>query len=168
MPTPTSADFAAEFNHLLVTQATATRSMHHGWKPTESEQTEINDRATRLLELAQLLGQDNPGAYVNERIAAWVRANPEALTNQRLVEKVRETEKTMNEQVGNVCGVSVQIGEGDRAYHYAVMVDDLAAVRGGGRVIFRVPESVAEHFRQQGRRALQREFASLMAVESYR
>lgn len=165
---PTSADRAVEFNRLLVEQGHATRSMKYGWQPDDTERQAIDARATRLLELAELLpgtpkGRD-PGAYVNERIASWLRANPLALTNHRLVERVRETEKAINSAVGNTCGVSVQIGEGDSAYHYSVMADDLVAVRAGGRVVVRVPESVAEHFRQQGRRELQSEMRALLNV----
>jgi hypothetical protein len=42
------------------------------------------------------------------------------------------------------------------------MADDLVAVRAGGRVEFRIPDAVAEHFRQQGRRDLQRELAGIL------
>lgn len=170
MPTlPTSADRAAEFNRLIVEQGHVTRSMKYGWEPDDEQKAVIDARAIRLLELAELLpgvSKDvEAGHYVNERIASWLRANPLALTNHRLIELVRETTKTLNESVGNTCGVSVQIGEGDQAYHYAVMADDLVAVRSGGRVIFRVPESVAEHFRQQGYRKRSREIASALGFK---
>lgn len=154
-----------EFNRLLVQQATVTQSMKYDPSVGKGKDWPvIQQRAARLVELAELMGYADPEAYVNERIAAWLRMNPLALTNQMLLERVQETTKTYNPDTGNVCGVTVQIGEGDHAYGYAVMADDLAAVRGGGRVIFRVPESVAEFFRQQGRRQLKREFAKLMEL----
>jgi hypothetical protein len=161
MPTPTSADFAAEFNRLLVTQGHVTRSMHHGWKPSDEQQAEINDRATRLLELAQLLGQDNPGKFVNDRIAAWMKMNPEALTSEQVRDLI-ESFRQPNADTGVTTGVFIQIGDpGNGGYHYRVMRDDLTY---NGQVVFQVPDSVAEHFRQQGRRALQAELRACLNV----
>lgn len=174
MPRVTSAERAAEMNTLIVEQGHATRSVKYGWKPTPEEQAVINARAERLVELVELLDahvaapgyplgeQVTPERYVNDRIAAWMRANPLALTNHRMLERLEENTRTGNLDASNTCGVTVQIGEDSAAYHYAVMADDFVALRGGGRVLFRVPESVAEHFRQQGRRALQSELRALL------
>lgn len=157
MPTlPTSADRAAEFNRLLVEQGFVTRSMKYGWQPDDAERETIDARATRLLELAELMPgiTVEPGTYVNDRLAAWLRMNPLALTNQILAEKLT-TE--------GVHTISVQVGDPrDRGYRYALVVDDVEQQYGG--TVLRVPDSVAEYFRQQGRRALQSELRDCLNV----
>lgn len=162
MPTlPTSADRAAEFNRLLVEQATVTRSMKYGWKPDEEQRAAIDARATRLLELAQLIHADaEPGRYVNDRIAAWLRMNPLPLEPAVIVDAVEH-------YADGTCpleGVRVQIGPVDGGYGYRAMRDDfqLSFTGGVGVAVVNVPDSVAEHFRQQGRRALQSEMRALL------
>lgn len=165
-------DRAAEMNRLIVEQGHATRSIAAGWEPTDEEQAVIRERGARLVELVELLGAhlNAPGMghdpitaehYVNERIAAWLRMNPLGLTNQHLVEKVEPT-RNLPSGADNTCGVSIQIGEGDRAFYYAVMHSDLMVTT--GRVTFQVPEDVAEHFRQQGRRKAQREMQHALGL----
>jgi hypothetical protein len=129
-----------------------------------------------------------PGRYVNDRIASWLRANPLPLSMERVRSLL--TEHPLYALEG---GVAVTIGElGSGGYQYRVMADDFAwsgaRVEGEcshspahetndadcehrvvrGDMVLRVPDSVAEHFRQQGRRAIQREFASLMALTALR
>lgn len=159
---PTSADRAVEFNELLVEQATTARSMKYGWKPDLADQQWIDVRATRLLELAELLPSvtEEPGRYVNDRIAAWLRANPLPLDPAHIAESVEHyatTECPLE-------GVRVQIGPVDSGYGYRAMRDDfqLSFVGGVGVVVIQVPDSVAEHFRQQGRRALQSELRNAL------
>lgn len=156
-----SKDRAEELNRLIVQQGHVVRSMQYAdWKPNDDEQAEINARAARMIELIELLGAHvnapgyggeviRPERYINDRIAAWLKMNPLMLSqrrNKRLVE---------DEAAGNLDnGVAVQIGETDKGYHYMLQATDCSVV--GGILRFFVPESVAEHFRQQGRRQLQR------------
>lgn len=172
MPVSDRADRAAEFNRLLVTQGHATRSMKYGHKPGEEELREIVARTARLVELAELLGYEGPEAYVNERLAAWLKMNPLPLAMEHLQAIFEEPLYSTDN------GIYVQIGElAKNGYQYRVMRDDFAwtgareepaedgtVVR--GEMVLRIPDSVAEIFRQQGRRQLQREFASMMALET--
>jgi hypothetical protein len=154
---PTSASRAEEMNRLIVKQGQATRSMKYGWVPDEETKARIEKDATRLVELAELLSMGDsdstPEAYVNDRIAAWVRMNPLPLSMERVRSLL--TEHLLYSLEGDDfawSGARVE-GEGDNE-----------VVRGD--MVLRVPDSVAEHFRQQGRRALQREHAALMGVAS--
>lgn len=164
---PVSAERAAEFNRLLVEQGTATRSMKYGWKPTDEEKAEIDARAVRLIELAELAGitaGQTPERYVNERLASWLTMNPlvlEIARVKRIIENYEGQDVPLEE-------VRVQIGDVDKGYAYRVMADDLqlSFQSAKGVIVLKVPDSVAEHFRQQGRRSLQREFAALIAVPS--
>jgi hypothetical protein len=174
---PTSASRAEEMNRLIVKQGQATRSMKYGWVPDEETKARIEKDATRLDELAELLSMGDsdstPEAYVNDRIAAWVRMNPLPLSMERVRSLL--TEHLLYSLEG---GVLVSIGDLKASgYQYRVMADDFAwsgaRVEGEGDnevvrgdMVLRVPDSVAEHFRQQGRRALQREHAALMGVAS--
>lgn len=152
------ADRAAEYQRLVVEQGHVTRSMQFSeWKPTEEEQQVIARRAARLIELAELLGYEEPERQVNESIAAWCRMNPLALSKRRVLRLI--------EEAGNVDGqVSIQIGDiGHKTkggYFYQVLASD-ASLR-NGVLHFTVPESVAEHFRQQGRREIQSEMRALL------
>lgn len=137
-------------------------------------------------------GVHSPGSYINERIRQWLNANPLPLSMGRVLDII--TPPALYTLEG---GVSVVVGDLQKGgYMYRVMEDDFAwsgarvegvcshqpphapAKDGGdaecddqvvrGDMVLRVPEGVAEHFRQQGRRQLQREFASMMALESFR
>ncbi len=161
MPDPYIAR-AEEFNRLLPMQGTATRSMRYGWRPTDEQRAAIDERAARLNELAELIcphiGEANPPEYVNKRIASWMKANPLTLTTKFVADII--------EQVGVNASVTVQIGEpGKGGYFYQCHADDL--ITQNGQVRLSVPESVAEHFRQQGRRQIQRELADLLALKSH-
>lgn len=156
MPTlPTPADRAAEFNRLVVEQAIVARNAKHKIPQTE-DAARIDARATRLLELAELINPTTePGRYVNDRIAAWLRMNPLPLTVGALA---AAAEAATADQ-----GVYVTIGElGNYGYQYRVMRNDLTT--DGRPCTIQVPDSVAEHFRQQGRRALQSELRGLLNV----
>lgn len=163
---PKSADRAAEFNRLLVIQGNVTRSMKYGWRPDDEEREEIQQRAARLIELAELIGHEEaPEEYVNERIAAWMRANPLTLTNNHLAEVAEKSRHSGNPDTGITKPVHIQIGEpGKGGYFYGLLADDLRDEP--NRILLAVPESVAEHFRQQGRRQIQREAANLFAFET--
>ncbi len=161
------AQRAEEFNRLLVTQANVTRNMKYGFRPDSDEKATIEARGVRLNELAELLpgakanaehAPFEPGAYVNERIASWLKANP-LLLSTRMVDDLIEG-------VGPNGTVTVVIGDGAKGgYWYTCHADDLESAN--GQIRLNVPEGVAEHFRQQGRRQIQREFADLMAVKSH-
>lgn len=154
MPTlPTAADRAAEFNRLVVEQGIVTRNAKHKI-PQNEDKARIDARATRLLELAELIAPTTePGRFVNDRIASWMRANPLPLTMEMLATAAAEA----------TAGQHVYISIGDLSlggYRYPVMRDDLR----DGSTDIEVPDSVAEHFRQQGRRALQSELRALLNV----
>ncbi len=185
----TTADRAAELNRLIVEQATAAQRMSYGWQPTDSEQQALNRSAVRMHELVELLDihasePDNPGKYLNDRIAAWLKANPLPLSMQRVLDLINPPASYSLEG-----GVSVIVGDLQLGgYMYRVMADDFAwsgarlegqcthdpahdrsdaachhqVVRGD--MVLRVPDSVAEYFRQQGRRALQSEMRGLLNV----
>jgi hypothetical protein len=160
---------AEEFNRLLIEQGFATRSMKTGWRPDEEQRGVLDTRAARLIELAELMGpriadaQHQPfsaEAYVNERIAAWLRANPLGLTNRQLAERLASDESQGL--------VSVYIGMGverKNGYAYTLLYDDLRQQNGLWQL--HVPDSVAEFFRQQGRRQVQREIADVLALKSH-
>lgn len=152
MPKSKSADRAAEMNRLLVEQGHVTRSMKYtaSWTPTEDEQEVIRARAARLIELAEMLGQAEPEAYVNERLAAWLKMNPLSLGKRRVKAIIDDPAS------GNIDNtVVIQVGDPTNGgYHYSCLADDVS--NHGGLLRFTVPDSVAEYFRQQGRRQLQR------------
>ncbi len=161
------AQRAEEFNRLLVTQASVTRSMKYGFRPDPDEKATIEARGVRLNELAELLpgakanaehAPFEPGAYVNERIASWLTANPLTLSTRMVGDLI--------EGVGPNGTVTVVIGDSTKGgYWYACLADNLEEVN--GQIQLKVPDSVAEHFRQQGRRQIQREFADLMGLKSH-
>lgn len=160
----TSADRSAELNRLIVEQGRATQSMRYGWRPTTEEQQVVNDRGARMHELAELLnlgGRDGVGKYLNDRIAAWLEANPQALTSQE-VYKLIDSFRSPNPDTEVITGVHIQIGDPVRhGYHYRALRDDLVY---NGQLTFKIPDSVAEYFRQQGRRQLQSEMRELLNV----
>ena len=195
---PNPAARAEEFNRLLVEQGLATRSTKYGIEFTDEQRAVVEARGVRLLELAELMEPKGwvdgayvvrePGAYVNERIAAWLKANPLALSMQRVLDLI--TPPALYSLSG---GVNVIIGKlGDGGYIYRVMADDFgwsgARIEGTcshdlrhedndadcshqvvfGDMVLRVPDSVAEHFRQAGRRQVQREVADVLALKSHR
>jgi hypothetical protein len=163
----------AEFNRLLVEQATVTRDMKYDsslgkgkdWGP-------IQERAARLVELAELLRFTEPEKYVNERIAAWIRMNPLPLSMERI--RAILTEHPLYSLAG---GVAVSIGDLKAGgYQYRVMADDFAwsgarVIGTGdneqvmGDMVLRIPDSVAEHFRQQGYRKRSREIANTLGFK---
>lgn len=188
MAVPTQADRAVELNRLIADQGRAAQRMQYGWKPTDEEQAELNRKAERMHELAELLdaaklyGDIPIGKYLNDRVATWLKSNPLPLSMQRVLDLINPPASYSLEG-----GVSVVIGEtGDGGYMYRCMADDFAwsgarlegqcahepthdrndaachhqVVRGD--MVLRVPDSVAEYFRQQGRRALQSELRSLL------
>lgn len=150
---------AEEYEELIVKQGHVVRSMQFSeWKPTDYEQQTIDARAARMIELAEMLGSDAAEREVNDRIAAWLRANPLALGKRR-VKRIIEDPAS-----GNLDGtVEIQIGEPTNSgYFYQVLASD--CTNRAGSLRFTVPESVAEYFRQQGRRQLQTEMRGLLNV----
>lgn len=167
---PVSKARAEEFNRLLVEQATVTRDMKYDPSLGKGKEfVPIQQRAARLVELAELMDMREPEKYVNERIAAWVRMNPLPLSMGRV--RALLTERPLYSSEG---GVAVSIGDlGAGGYQYRVMADDFAwsgarVVGTGdnetvlGDMVLRIPDSVAEHFRQQGYRRRSREIASTL------
>ncbi|HMM95343.1 hypothetical protein [Phycicoccus sp.] len=160
-----------EFNRLLAEQGFVTRSMKYGYRPDDEAKAAIDARAARLVELAELfgpaiLGDLTPERYVNDRIATWVTANPLALTTQRVQELIEGPPRPPHVSA-SVRTVRAKIGTpGSGGYLYQFTADDVAITDGGAFELV-IPDSVAEHFRQQGRREIQRQFADLLALKSH-
>lgn len=159
-----SKDRAEELNRLVVEQGIVTRNWKYG-APVNEERERIDARAARMIELVELLeahvnapgyeGEEiTPERYVNDRIAAWMRANPLPLAQDRLINMLDDSGDN---------GVYVRIGEDDKRYEYRFMADD-CTVSGMGQLVLKVPESVAEYFRQQGRRQLQRSIRNDLGI----
>jgi hypothetical protein len=154
---PKTKNRAEEFNWLIVAQGHVTRSMQFGdYRPTDVEQREIHERATRMIELAEMLGFKDAEREVNDRIASWLRANPLALGKRRVK---RIIEDPASGDLDN--GVTIQIGDAAAGgYFYQVLAADCA--NRNGILHFTVPDSIAEHFRQQGRREVQAEMRAVL------
>lgn len=167
---PVTREHGEEFNRLLDEHGFAVRSMQYGYEPEGDALAIIETRDHRLRELAGLFGPDvlegrEPSQYVWDRTEAWVQAHPLALTTQR-VQQIIEGPPRPPHVSTPVRMVSIQIGTpGDGGYYYQCMADDVTVENGALR--FKVPESVAEQFRQQGKRQLTRQFASLLGLKSY-
>jgi hypothetical protein len=163
-----SKERAEELNQLIVMQGIMVRTMKYaalGEQGFMEPEAETEARARRLIELVEMLGahvnapgyegeEITPERYVNDRIAAWMRMNPLPLSHTHLttgIENMREE----HPEVSSNANVYVVIGEGEKRYEYRVMVDDFE-INHVQQVKLQVPEGVAEHFRQQGRRQLQR------------
>lgn len=149
---------AEEYHRLIVEQGNVVRSIQFSeWKPNDVEQKKIDARAKRMIELAEMLGYEEPEREINDRIASWLRANPLALGKRRVKRLIEDP------ALGNLDnGVSIQIGslESKQGYYYQVLAADCVIRQGS--LHFSVPESVAEYFRQQGRREIQSEMRSLL------
>lgn len=158
-----------EFNRLLSEQGFVTRSMKYGYRPDDEARKTIEDRAARLVELAELfgpamLGDLTPEQYVNDRIATWVTANPLALTTQRVQELIEGPPRPPHVSA-SVRTVRAKIGTpGKGGYLYQFAADDITV---DSALELAIPDAVAEHFRQQGRREIQRQFADLLALKSH-
>jgi hypothetical protein len=163
---PMSQKQSAEYNELIVQQGNLARSMKYAatiGKPldlTDEQEEAQRGRAVRLVELATIAGYyDDPEAEVNRRIAAWMQYNQLSLTTQGVAQLIESKQRP---DCGIHSGVVVSIGDvRSGGYYYTVMADDLTWPH---QLEIKIPESVAEHFRQQGRRALQSEMRGLLNV----
>ena len=161
---PMSQAQAAEYNQLIVEQGFVTRSMQYGARigrpveMTDEQEETIRARAVRMVELATIAGYyDDPEAEVNRRIASWLQHNKLALTTQGVTSLI---ESKQQPDTGVLSGVVVSVGDiRNGGYYYTVMADDLSWPH---QLEIELPEGVAEHFRQQGRRALQSELRGLL------
>lgn len=152
-----------EYTRLIVEHGNITRNLQFtGWKPTDEEREIINIRYKRLVELAEMLGYDKPADAVNEQLVKWLKMNPLALTKRRVKQLIEGSPSNVDGQV------SIQIGDlgygsgRPGGYYYQVLASDCEITTGVLR--FTVPESVAEHFRQQGRREIQSEMRNILNV----
>jgi hypothetical protein len=159
---------AEELNQLIVMQGIIVRTMKYaalGEQGFLEPDSDTEARARRMIELVEMLeahvnapgygGEKiTPERYVNDRIAHWVERNPLPLTHTHLTTGIANMVEE-NPEVSTNANVYVVIGEGEKRYEYRVMVDDFK-INAAHQVQLQVPESVAEFFRQQGRRQTQR------------
>ena len=159
------AQRAAEFHTLMEPYARTIQSLRHDLVADSARERILEvqgQRRIRLDELAVLLNTTTSETWdVDEMAERWIRTHPLTLTNQIVAKELAKIE--------SVISVAVQVGEprpNGSGRYYGLHVGDMKVQ--GGAVVFTLPEAVAEEFRQQGRRQLQREHADLMAVQSHR
>lgn len=159
MPTP--ADHAAEFHSLIERYASVVRHARFYGDGNDLSEQEQRARRERLDEVAAILNATQSVHYdVNEAVERWVATHPLSMTGRGMQRVIDQT----NGQ-GNGVTVHVQIGSpsgGGR--FYPLYEGQFTTDR--GLLMLTLPDSIAEEFRQQGRRALLRDFAALMQVQS--
>lgn len=168
------ADRAAEYHQLITKQGSLARSRRTFPDGDYSKYTaEEHERCRRLEDLAELINSNlEPDSPVRRDVAAdverWIENNPTQLTNQIVEGKLaaaRKAQSQRNPDVGVVGQVFVDVGAvpGGNGYSYTVMVEDFST-NSYGQLRFKVPESVAEHFRNQGRSQKQREMRAALGL----
>lgn len=158
---PARLNFAAlrdEFHTLIAAQGQLERLRRQGLRGFEKPEDEA-PRLERLDELSALLsGPDHLSSpdpklwSVQTHLDRWLDRNPLSLTSDVLVGRLRKVQSPTS--------VTVLIGGTTNGYRYPAKARDLEYV--GGFLQLAIPESVAEHFRQQGRRQLQSELRDLL------
>ena len=158
-----------EYHDLIGRIAVIERNIRlSGYKPPADVAAEHKARLVRAGELAELINADQSADYdVSGHVERWIEAHPLAMTGAGMM-RVIETAVTHPGGIpGNGVTVAVQIGDPTKGGRYYPLHAGMF-VYVNGTLRLNLPDAVAEEFRQAGRRALQREVASLLAVESYR
>lgn len=146
----TPAERAAEFHRLIEPYAFAIRSQRLlGYEPDALLQ---QARREHLDELAAVLNATQSATYdVDEAVERWISTHPLAMTGTGMKRVIDTTSGQ-----GNGVAAYVQIGDPTKGgRHYPLHEGQLT--HDNGTLLLRLPDSIAEEFRQQGRRAYQRE-----------
>lgn len=155
----TPAERAAEFNTLVTEQAIIVRARRGGYPEPDVPRCIEANRMARLYDLAEVINADPDTSVrydVEEAIDRWIDRNPLALNNvdiSRVMDKVPGDRRV---------GLEVIVGDRDKgSQHYVAVQSDLTY---GNRLILTIPDSIAEAFRQQGRRQVQREMCAVIGA----
>lgn len=154
----------SEFHGLIGNYAFYERNLRFSdYQPDASSRADHEAMRRRLDDLARLCNMDDESGThydVDEQVERWIEGNPLGMTGTGIK---RVIDKTSGQ--GNGVSAGIQIGDPNKGGRYFRLHEGQLTIGYGGVLLFTLPDSVAEEFRQQGRRALQREHAALMAVE---
>lgn len=173
LPTPAQRrhERLVRFQELVVQQGTYIRSF--------AEYPEIRDdadanatseaRLRELADLGELLRDGGEQSWFDpdEAIRRWVHANPLVATGDTLRRRLdaRDAEPVAEGVYRADLRVRVKIGDGHDAPGFTVLAKDVGVDGYLAHLDLRLPESVAEQFRQQGRRQLRRELSALLGYD---
>ncbi len=163
----TPAERAARFHTLVEAQGMYVRAFAEIPSVREDDEAKAKSEARlrELWDLAELLNKSQSADYdPDEAIRKWVAAHPLRATSETLRRRLdaipsqpdTEVQVPLNVIVGDVRG------DGNSPRMYQVNAPDVVLTQYGLHV--HLPESVAEEFRQQGRRQLRREIHQALGI----
>lgn len=150
----------AEYNALIEIEGYQRRTQRFQSGTVETNQAAAATRLRRLDELVSLLANDGHPLDIEQSVENWIERHPLTLTGAMMKQVI---DKTSGQ--GNGVSVQIQVGSDSNGRRYPLTADQFTPSNyGQGVLMITLPDSVAEEFRQQGRRQLQREFCSLVGA----
>lgn len=161
MMTPEQCTLArlAEYNALIEIEGYQRRTQRFSSGTVETDEAAANARHRRLGELVELLSADDHQLDVEESVEGWIRRHPLAMTG---VGMKRVIDSSSGQ--GNGVSAGIQVGDPENGGRYYPLHEGQFAVAHGGTLLLTLPDAIAEEFRQQGRRALQRELRRVIGL----
>ena len=149
-----------EYNALIEIEGYQRRTQRFGIGTYEVDENKSVVRRRRLNELVELLARDGHPLDIDESVEACIDRHPLTMTGAGMKRVIDSTTGQ-----GNGISVGVQVGDPEKSGRYYQLHEGQFGTGVGGTLLLTLPDSIAEEFRQQGRRALQREMRRTLGVD---